>query len=94
MGIRPADPHPPCIEFEGDFLCTFGDHPPRNERRRISASRIISADKDSEGARCAYLSISRTTSLMMLSIVLGCGTSDARMEERDGDMVAPITRRV
>ena len=45
--------------------CTGVDHPPKKDLRRISASRIISAERDREGARCAYRSISTTTLLII-----------------------------
>lgn len=58
--------------------------------RRLSASRIISADSFRLGARCAYLSTSFTTPAMIASI---CETGGS-MVERAGDIVAPIISNV
>ena len=58
--------------------------------RRLSASRIISADSFRLGAKCAYLSTSFTTSAMIASI---CEAGGSRVE-RVGDIVAPIISKV
>jgi hypothetical protein len=55
-----------------------------------SASRIISAERRRLGARWAYLSISRTTLLIMSSMVAGGGRSC----DSDAVIVAPMIRRV
>jgi hypothetical protein len=69
-------------------------YPPKKVRRRISASLRISLERLMDGARCAYSSISKITSLMIASMVSRLGTKVARMEESDTDIVAPMTRRV
>lgn len=55
---------------------------------------MISAERARLGARCEYRSISSTTSLMIPSMVSMCGTKVDIMDDREGDMVAPMTRRV
>jgi len=55
---------------------------------------MISAERLRDGAKCAYRSISHTTSLIIASTVSRWGTRVERMEESEGDIVAPITRRV
>lgn len=61
---------------------------------RTSASLIISAARLRLGASTAYRSISMTTSLIIRSIVSPWETSVIKILESDGDMVAPMIRRV
>jgi hypothetical protein len=55
---------------------------------------MISAERLKLGARCTYLSTSVTTSLIIASTASRCGTSVERIAEREGDIVAPMTRSV
>lgn len=68
--------------------------PFRKVRRLTSASLMISAARLKLGANTAILSMSMMTSLMIWSIASRCGTRVKIILNSDGDIVAPITRRV